>query len=64
MAAVCWVGHYLGGCGSLVGVEVMEWVSSWVAVAVIGWLWQLVRICQVGVGANVVDVVEESRLFE
>ena len=38
--------------------------SSWVDVAVIGWLRQLVRICQVGVGANVVDVVEESRLFE
>ena len=29
VAAVCWVGHYLGGCGSLVGVEVMEWVWQW-----------------------------------
>ena len=44
--------------------QLCECVSSWVAVTVIGWLWQLVRICQVGVGANVVDVVEESGLFE
>ena len=49
--------------------------SDWVGVAVVGrvwkqwggcgsneWLWLLVRISQVGVGAKV--VVEESRLFE
>ena len=50
----------------------MEWVwqqSGWCGcshfgVTAVGWVWQLVRICQVGVGAKVEDVVEESRLFK
>ena len=46
-------------------MAVVGWVwQKWGGCVSNGWLWLLVRISQVGVGAKVVDVVEESRLFE
>ena len=47
------------------GVAVVGWVrQQWGGCGSNEWLWLLVRISQVCVGAKVVDVVEESRLFE
>ena len=54
MALVSWLGKTAFG-----------WLwQQWGVCGSNGWLWLLVRVSQVGVGAKVVDVVEESRLFE
>ena len=66
VTAVCWVWQQFVRCdSSWVGNTAVGWVwQRWGGCGSNGWLWLLLRISQVGVGAKVLDVVEDSRLFE